>query len=79
VFAEHSVPLLRRMSAELPQAVAVTNDDVVGYCLSLSLMFDQFSRCDYHGRPLSERGKKSATPEAWAIVAWNLAHPAVVG
>ncbi len=65
VFAEHSVPLLRRMSADLPQAVAVSADDVVvGYCLSLSLalqsevpilapMFDQFSRCAYHGRALS--------------------------
>lgn len=65
VFVEHSVPLLRRMSAELPQAIALERDDVVvGYCLSLSLtlrsevpslgpMFDQFSRCAYHGRPLS--------------------------
>jgi GNAT superfamily N-acetyltransferase len=65
VFAEHSVPLLRRMSAELPQAIAVANDDVVvGYCLSLCLslrhelptlapMFEQFSRCAYHGRPLT--------------------------
>jgi len=65
LFAEHSVPLLRRMSAELPQAIAVANDDVVvRYCLSLPLslrhglptlapMFDQFSRCAYHGRPLS--------------------------
>lgn len=64
VFAEHSVPLLRRMSAELPQAIAVGDDDVVvGYCLALSLslrnelpslapMFDQFRRCAYHGRPL---------------------------
>lgn len=65
VFAEHSVPLLRRMSAELPQAIAVSNDVVVGYCLALSLslrdelpslapMFDQFDRCAYHGRPLSD-------------------------
>lgn len=65
VFAEHSVALLRRMSAELPQAIAVANDgNVVGYCLSLPLslrkelpslapMFEQFGRCAYHGRPLS--------------------------
>jgi GNAT superfamily N-acetyltransferase len=65
VYAEHSAPLLRRMSLELPQAIAVAdNDVVVGYCLSLSLslqqevpslapMFDQFGRCAYRGRPLS--------------------------
>lgn len=65
VFAEHSVPLLRRMSAELPQAIALAgNKAVVGYCLSMSLalqgevpclapMFEQFSRCAYRGRPLS--------------------------
>jgi GNAT superfamily N-acetyltransferase len=66
VFAEHSLPLLRRMSAELPQAIAVAGDDVVvGYCLALPLslrnelpslapMFDQFGRCAYRGRPLSD-------------------------
>jgi hypothetical protein len=65
VFAEHSLPLLRRLSAELPQAIAVANEGVVvGYCLSMSLslrdeipslvpMFDQFGRCAYRGRPLS--------------------------
>lgn len=68
VFVEHSVPLLQRMSAELPQAIALAGDDaVVGYCLSLSLalrsevpslapMFDQFSRCTYRGKPLSSLG-----------------------
>jgi GNAT superfamily N-acetyltransferase len=61
VFAQHSVSLLRRMAAELPQAVALVDNSVVGYCLSLgnelpSLkpMFDQFRRCLYRGRPLSE-------------------------
>jgi GNAT superfamily N-acetyltransferase len=65
VFAEHSVPLLRRMAAELPQAIAVDNDVVVGYCLALPLslraevpalspMFDHFNRCTFRGRPLSE-------------------------
>lgn len=150
VFAEHSVPLLRRMAAELPQAIAVANDVVVGYCLSLPLlfrsdlpslapMFDQFNRCAYHGRPLSSfrffvggqvcvdrayRGRgllarlyeqvRLAAPrtydlcvteiavrnqvsvrahermgfeaistysdgsEAWVIVAWDLAHPAIL-
>lgn len=64
VFAEHSVPLLQRMSAELPQAIAIADDVVVGYCLAMSLslrdeipslvpMFDHFGRCEYQGRPLS--------------------------
>lgn len=64
VFAMHTVPLLRRMSAELPQAIALANDRVVGYCLSLPQvlrdevatlgpMFDHFERCSYHDRPLS--------------------------
>jgi GNAT superfamily N-acetyltransferase len=65
VFAQHSVPLLRRMAETLPQAIALADDAVVGYCLALPLslrsevatlapMFDQFSRCTYGGRPLSE-------------------------
>lgn len=65
VYCRHSVSLLRRMSAELPQAVALVDATVIGYCLSLPLslrreqpaiapMFDQFDRCTYRGRPLSE-------------------------
>jgi hypothetical protein len=65
VFAEHSVPLLRRMAAELPQAIALADDRVVGYCLALPLslraelpslepMFAQFARCTYRGRVLSD-------------------------
>jgi hypothetical protein len=65
VFAEHSVPLLRRMSAELPQAIALSGHEVVGYCLSLPLslrtelpslkpMFEQFAQCFHKGKPLSE-------------------------
>jgi hypothetical protein len=65
VFVEHSVALLERMSSELPQAIALANDVVVGYCLALSLslqheipslapMFEQFGRCSYHGRRLSD-------------------------
>ena len=64
VFAEHTVPLLRRMAALSPQAIALSEGHVVGYCLSLpeslrsevpSLlpMFDHFRRCVYRGRPLS--------------------------
>lgn len=64
VFVEHTLPLLRRMRAASPQAIALEGDRVVGYCLSLPLalqadvptlapMFAQFGRCDYRGRPLS--------------------------
>jgi GNAT superfamily N-acetyltransferase len=63
VYAEHNLPLLRRMAALSPQAIALVDDRVVGYCLSLpeslkgevpSLvpMFEQFGRCAYRGRPL---------------------------
>lgn len=66
VFAQHSIPLLQRMAAELPQAIAVDGGAVVGYCLSMprSLsdevpalvpMFKQFSHCTYHDRPLSSQ------------------------
>lgn len=65
VFAEHSVPLLRRMAAELPQAIALSGHQVVGYCLSLPLslraelpslepMFEQFAQCTHKGKPLAE-------------------------
>ena len=64
VFAEHTLPLLRRMAAESPQAIAVSEGHVVGYCLSLPLslqtevpslapMFEQFRQCVYRGKPLS--------------------------
>jgi GNAT superfamily N-acetyltransferase len=64
VFAEHTVPLLRRMAALSPQAIALVDGRVVGYCLSLpeslraevpSLgpMFEQFARCMYRGKPLT--------------------------
>ena len=63
-FAEHTLPLLRRMAAESPQAIAVSEGHVVGYCLSLPLslqtevpslapMFEQFRQCVYRGKPLS--------------------------
>lgn len=64
VFAEHTLPLLQRMAARSPQAIALVDGRVVAYCLSLhpslgaevaSLvpMFEQFDRCIYRGRPLS--------------------------
>ena len=65
VFAEHTVPLLRRMAAQSPQAIALSDGHVVGYCLSLphelrtevpslAPMFEEFARCIYRGKPLSE-------------------------
>ena len=64
VFAEHTLPLLRRMAAESPQAIALVDGRVVGYCLSLvasmkaevpSLvpMFEQFAECSHRGKPLA--------------------------
>lgn len=65
VFAEHTLPILRRMAEQSPQAIAVSDDRIVGYCLSLmpslrhelpSLgpMFEQFDRCVYRQRILSD-------------------------
>lgn len=65
VFAEHSVALLRRMAEELPQAIALSDDGVIGYCLSMPVslraeipsltpMFDHFGQCTYRGVPLSD-------------------------
>src|SRR5690242_7041638 len=65
VFAEHTLPLLQRMAAVLPQAIALFENKVVGYCLamhpslraavpSLVTMFEQFESCTYRGKPLSE-------------------------
>ena len=65
VFAEHTVPLLKRMASELPQVIAVSSGRVVGYNLampasmkneiaSLVPMFTEFERCEYKGKPLSK-------------------------
>jgi GNAT superfamily N-acetyltransferase len=64
VYVQHTVPLLERMAAKLPQAIALADDRVVGYCLALSPslqsdipslapMFEHFARCAYRGRPLA--------------------------
>ena len=64
VFAEHTVPLLRRMAARSPQAIALSGGRVVGYCLTLPAslkeelpsllpMFEQFEKSAYRGKPLS--------------------------
>jgi len=63
VFAEHTKSLLQRMAAESPQAIALVDGQVMGYCLSLTLslkaevpslapMFEQFAACAYRGKPL---------------------------
>jgi GNAT superfamily N-acetyltransferase len=64
VYAEHTLPVLQRMAAESPQAVALGEGRVVGYCLSLPIslraevpalapMYQQLGRCLYRGQPLS--------------------------
>ena len=64
VFVQHTLPLLRRMAAQSPQAIALSEGHVVGYCLSLPVslqaevpslgpMFQHFSECVYRGQPLS--------------------------
>ena len=64
VFAEHTLALLQRMAAQSPQAIALVDGRVVGYCLSLHAslkaevpslvpMFEQFDECVYRGKPLS--------------------------
>ena len=64
VFAQHSVPLLKMMAAQLPQVIALSAGRVVGYNLAMSLamkdamprlkpMFAQFEQTQYRGRPLA--------------------------
>jgi GNAT superfamily N-acetyltransferase len=64
VFAEHNLSLLKRFAAELPQVIAMSNDQVVGYNLAMPVsmrneiaslvpMFDEFDRCQYKGKPLA--------------------------
>ncbi|HEU4508550.1 MAG TPA: GNAT family N-acetyltransferase [Pyrinomonadaceae bacterium] len=65
VYVEHNLPLLRRMATRSPQAIALSQGHVVGYCLSLPVslqaevpslapMFQHFSECVYRGKPLSD-------------------------
>jgi GNAT superfamily N-acetyltransferase len=64
VFAEHTMELLQMMAAHLPQIIAVSNDNVIGYNLAMAVsmknampslvpMFTQFERSHYKGRPLA--------------------------
>jgi len=65
VFLQHTLPLLKKMAAKLPQAIALQENQIVGYCLSLSLslqssfprlepMFDQFTYCRYREKRLAD-------------------------
>ncbi len=64
VFAEHTIPLLKMMAAHLPQVVAVSNGNVIGYNLAMPVsmknempslvpMFTEFERSQYKGRLLT--------------------------
>jgi len=64
VFAEHTVPLLKMMAAQLPQVMAVCNGKIIGYNLAMPVsmknempslvpMFAEFERSKYKGKPLS--------------------------
>jgi hypothetical protein len=64
VFAEHTLPLLHMLAAHLPQVIAVSNGNVVGYNLAMPVamkhampslvpMFTEFERSTYHGRRLT--------------------------
>ncbi|MBS1526169.1 MAG: GNAT family N-acetyltransferase [Bacteroidetes bacterium] len=63
VYAEHTIGLLKEMSAHAPQIIAMVGDQLVGYTLamtpdmkeavpSLTPMFGQFGQCFYKGKPL---------------------------
>jgi GNAT superfamily N-acetyltransferase len=64
VFAEHTMELLKMMAAQLPQVIAVSHGNVVGYNLAMPVamktalpslvpMFTEFERSHYKGRPLA--------------------------
>jgi GNAT superfamily N-acetyltransferase len=65
VFAEHTLPLLKRMATFLPQVVALSDGKVIGYNLALHVamkdevpklvpMFHEFEQSEYRGRPLKK-------------------------
>jgi hypothetical protein len=64
VFAQHTVPLLKMMSAHLPQVIALSGGKVIGYNLAMPLamknalpslipMFNAFEQSEFKGKPLS--------------------------
>lgn len=65
VFATHTMALLRKMAAAVPQVIALNGDRVVGYNLamtsdmknelpSLIPMFEEFEKWSYKGKPLMD-------------------------
>lgn len=63
VYARHTVEMLKAMSAILPQVIAVSGGEVIGYTLAmdetmknylsdLEPMFTAFDQCNYRGMPL---------------------------
>jgi len=63
VYAQHTVPLLKKMASQLPQVIALSDAKVIGYNLalprsmkyeipSLTPMFEQFEKSEYKGKPL---------------------------
>jgi len=63
VFAEHTLPLLKRMATFLPQVIALSDNKVIGYNLALHVsmkhevpklipMFHEFEQSNYKDRPL---------------------------
>lgn len=64
VFAEHNIQLLKKMSVNLPQIIALANNKVIGYNLSMSAdmkydlpsitpMFNAFEKCNYLSKSLT--------------------------
>src|SRR5215471_19865554 len=64
VFAEHTLPLLKKMATFLPQVVALSDNKVIGYNLALHVsmkheipklipMFYEFEQSKYKDKPLA--------------------------
>lgn len=65
VYAEHTVELLKQMAEQLPQIIALDEEKVIGYNLSMTAtmadvlpsltpMFEQFKQSTYLEKPLTE-------------------------
>lgn len=64
VFASHTLPVLKKMAAQMPQVIALCGGEVIGYNLAMSStmadilpsllpMFEEFNKWDYEGKALS--------------------------
>ncbi|RYE59243.1 MAG: hypothetical protein EOP48_01515 [Sphingobacteriales bacterium] len=65
LFAEHTVDILKKMAVRMPQIIALNKERVIGYNLAmdqsmagdlpmLTPMFQEFEKCNYKGKPLSQ-------------------------